>query len=1110
MLDKVQMDRRATPRPTAEGDRSTRADDPLWYKDAVIYQLHVKSFHDANGDGIGDFEGLIAKLDYVASLGVTAVWLLPFYPSPRRDDGYDISDYCSVHADYGNLKDARRFIAEAHRRGLRVITELVINHTSDQHPWFQRARRAPKGSWQRDFYVWRDDDTGFADTRIIFIDTEGSNWAWDDVAKAYYWHRFYSHQPDLNFDNPRVLKAVIAALHFWMRAGVDGLRLDAVPYLVEREGTNNENLPETHAVIRRIRAEVDAHYPGRMLLAEANQWPEDTRPYFGAGDECHMAFHFPLMPRMYMALAQEDRYPITDILRQTPPIPDTCQWAIFLRNHDELTLEMVTDTERDVLWSTYAADRRARLNLGIRRRLAPLLDHDRRRIELLNALLLSMPGTPVIYYGDEIGMGDNIFLGDRDGVRTPMQWSPDRQGGFSRADPARLVLPPIMDPVYGYQAVNVEAQSRDPHSLLNWTRRMLAVRQERAATFGRGAWRPLYPANRTILAYLRQHENDTVLCVANLSRSAQAVELDLSAFQGRVPVEMLGRSAFPPIGALPYLLTLPPYGFFWFTLSEAQAAPTWHAASPSVLPEFVTFVLREDFRPAFEHEARTVFEEQVLPSYLPLRPWYRPAGGRPRAVRVLAAPALRTAEGDVLLAELSTGGADVYLLPLALVFEAEDRLVPLSAQLALARARRGRRVGLVTDGFSRDSFARAMVTALQEGRVLADAAGEVRFRPTERLSAITIDPEALVWRTGLQIMQSSLLIDDKVMITLVRRGRAGPHPGIAMMRHLTRRGFEASPTFLGDIVRVGTDGSERVLALAQAFVRNQGNGWDWLLAQLRRMFDDALVADPPLPLALLLSGPAAPGLGFLGALGRRLGEMHALLAGPCDDPAFAPLPVTEAMLQRWCAEGQGALAAALDALGERDAAFDGLGAEKVAALLAARRGLAARLRRPPRPGKAGMAVRVHGALRLHQTLVASGDAAIVGFGLVVAAEDGMAGAHTSPARDLATLLADLPAVLAASMQELPPARAGADDPRPGLAAAWAKAARAALLAGYRTGVEGASCAPAAAQDAARMLLLFSVAEAASSLAAALAAEDAAGAIAQVEALLRLAEEGDGA
>ncbi|HTE19583.1 MAG TPA: maltose alpha-D-glucosyltransferase, partial [Armatimonadota bacterium] len=518
---------------------SQPSEEPQWYRDAVIYQLHVKSFFDSNDDGVGDFAGLLQKLDYIAELGVDTLWLLPFYPSPRKDDGYDIADYRGVHPDYGTLQDARRFVREAHARGLRVITELVINHTSDQHPWFQRARTARPGSSHHNYYVWSDNDHKYPETRIIFLDTEKSNWTWDPVAKAYFWHRFYSHQPDLNFDNPRVVSEVLNVMRYWLDIGVDGLRLDAVPYLVEREGTNNENLAETHEVLRIIRAKLDQNYKGRMLLAEANQWPEDTQQYFGQGDECHMAFHFPLMPRMYMAIAQEDRFPITDILRQTPDIPEGCQWAVFLRNHDELTLEMVTDQERDYLWSTYAADRRARINLGIRRRLSPLLERDRRRIELMNGLLLSMPGTPVIYYGDEIGMGDNIFLGDRDGVRTPMQWSPDRNGGFSKADPARLVLPPIQDPLDGFQAVNVEAQARSPNSLLNWMRRMLAVRR-RTRAFGRGEMNLLYPANRKVLAYLREHEDDLILCVFNLSRASQAVELDLSGCAGRVPVEMLG------------------------------------------------------------------------------------------------------------------------------------------------------------------------------------------------------------------------------------------------------------------------------------------------------------------------------------------------------------------------------------------------------------------------------------------------------------------------------------------------------------------------------------------------------------------------------------------
>ncbi|MBL8483978.1 MAG: maltose alpha-D-glucosyltransferase, partial [Rhodocyclaceae bacterium] len=529
---------------------------PLWYKDAIIYELHIKAFYDSNNDGIGDFGGLIRKLDYLQDLGVTALWLLPFYLSPLRDDGYDIADYRNVHPNYGTRAEFRQFVREAHRRGLKVITELVINHTSDQHPWFQAARRAPAGSHKRNYYVWSDDATRYAGTRIIFTDTEKSNWTWDEAAKQYYWHRFFSHQPDLNFDNPSVRRALTRIMRAWLDLGVDGMRLDAIPYLCEREGTNNENLPETHAVIKQFRAVIDAHYQDRMVLAEANQWPEDVRDYFADGDECHMAYHFPLMPRMYMAIAQEDRHPIVEIMQQTPDIPPSCQWAVFLRNHDELTLEMVTSAERDYMYRMYAADRRARINLGIRRRLAPLMDNDPDRIKLMNALLMSMPGTPILYYGDEIGMGDNIYLGDRDAVRTPMQWTPERNAGFSQADPQRLYLPPIMDTIYGYSSVNVEAQSRDPSSLLNWTRRLLAVRKGHLA-FGRGTIEFLRPGNRKILAYLRQHGDEVLLCVANLSRSAQPVELDLAACKGRTPVELLGRAAFPPIGDAPYVVTLP-------------------------------------------------------------------------------------------------------------------------------------------------------------------------------------------------------------------------------------------------------------------------------------------------------------------------------------------------------------------------------------------------------------------------------------------------------------------------------------------------------------------------------------------------------------------------
>ena len=544
---------------------TTTTADPLWYKDAVIYQLHVKSFRDANGDGFGDFAGLIQKLDYVQSLGATCVWLLPFYPSPLRDDGYDIAGYESIHPQYGTIEDFTEFMAAARARGLRVMTELVINHTSDQHPWFERARLAPKGSPERDWYVWSDDPNLYEGTRIIFTDTETSNWTWDPVAQQFYWHRFFSHQPDLNFDNPAVLQAVLDVMRFWLTLGVDALRLDAIPYLVERHGTNCENLPETHAVLKAMRTALDAEFEGRIFVAEANQWPSDVRAYFGDGDECHMAFHFPVMPRMYMALRREDRTPIVEIMRQTPEIPDDCQWAIFLRNHDELTLEMVTDEERDYMYNEYAKEKRMRINVGIRRRLAPLLDNGRRQIELMNALLMTMPGTPIIYYGDELGMGDNIYLGDRNGVRTPMQWTADRNAGFSTADSAALFAPVIQDPPYGYHNVNVSAQERTGTSLLRWMRRLLQVRAQSKA-FGRGTWEPLLPENRKVLVFLRRLGDEVILCVNNLSRYAQYAELDLSEFVGRTPVEMWGETPFPAVREQPYVLTLGPHSFLWFRL----------------------------------------------------------------------------------------------------------------------------------------------------------------------------------------------------------------------------------------------------------------------------------------------------------------------------------------------------------------------------------------------------------------------------------------------------------------------------------------------------------------------------------------------------------------
>ena len=546
--------------------------DPLWYKDAIIYQTHIKSFRDSNADGYGDFPGMIEKLDYVQQLGADCLWLLPFYPSPLRDDGYDIGEYKAINPQFGTLEDFQRFMDEAHRRGIRVITELVINHTSDQHEWFQRARHSPKGSPERDFYVWSDDPNKYSGTRIIFTDTELSNWTWDPVAQQFYWHRFFSHQPDLNFGNPAVIEAVIDVMRFWLDFGVDGLRLDAIPYLIEREGTNCENLPETHVVLQKLRTALDAEYPGRIFLAEANQWPSDVIPYFGDGKECHMAFHFPLMPRMYMALRREDRSAIVDILAQTPPIPADCQWAIFLRNHDELTLEMVTDEERDYMYREYARDSRMRINVGIRRRLAPLLDGGRRQIELMNALLLSMPGTPIIYYGDEIGMGDNVHLGDRNGVRTPMQWNADRNAGFSEADNAALYFPVIVDPPYGYYNVNVHAAERTQTSLLRWMRRVIRVRRESKA-FGRGSFEFLFPENRSVLAFIREHEGDRILCVNNLSRFVQPTHLSLERYSGWTLEEMFGKIPFPVITDAPYFITLGPHNFFWFRLVPPEGEP---------------------------------------------------------------------------------------------------------------------------------------------------------------------------------------------------------------------------------------------------------------------------------------------------------------------------------------------------------------------------------------------------------------------------------------------------------------------------------------------------------------------------------------------------------
>ena len=962
--------------------------DPLWYKDAVIYQVHVKSYFDANNDGIGDFPGLIAKLDYIADLGVNTIWLLPFYPSPRRDDGYDIAEYRGVHSDYGTMADAKRFIAEAHKRGLRVITELVINHTSDQHPWFQRARKAKPGSSARDFYVWSDDDQKYDGTRIIFLDTEKSNWTWDPVAGQYFWHRFYSHQPDLNFDNPQVMKAVLSVMRYWLDMGIDGLRLDAIPYLIERDGTNNENLPETHEVLKQIRAEIDAHYPDRMLLAEANQWPEDTQLYFGDqkgddADECHMAFHFPLMPRMYMALAQEDRFPITDILRQTPEIPANCQWAIFLRNHDELTLEMVTDKERDYLWNYYAADRRARINLGIRRRLAPLMERDRRRIELLNSLLLSMPGTPTLYYGDEIGMGDNIYLGDRDGVRTPMQWSIDRNGGFSRADPASLVLPPIMDPLYGYQSVNVETQAQDPHSLLNWTRRMLAIRKQSKA-FGRGSLKMLSPSNRRILAYTREYtgadgKHEIILCVANVSRTAQAAELDLSAFAGMVPVEMLGGNAFPPIGQLNFLLTLAPYGFYWFVLAPENQMPSWHVEPAQSLPDFTTLVLKKRLEELLEVPCRTILEQTSLPTWLPKRRWFANKESTIEHVHIAYGVRFGDAQHPVLLSEIevtSAGQTSRYQLPFGLL--GEDQFTSaLPQQLALARVRRVRQVGLITDAFSLDSYIRAVIEGLRAQTVLSSSDGEIRFESTPHLANLPAGDELQVRYLAAEQSNSSVVVGESLVLKLIRKVSAGVHPELEMGAYLTASGYAHISPLLGSVIRRDDEGQDSLLMIAQGYLSNQGDAWGWTQNNLERAIRDELAE------AISEQEQHYNALGeladFAGLLGQRLGEMHNVLAAPTSNPDFKPQVTSIKDSQGWAKQVGAQIERALQLLKQHQSQLNPADQALVTQLLAQKKAIASHVQDLAKATVGGLRIRVHGDLHLGQVLVVKGDAYLIDF-----------------------------------------------------------------------------------------------------------------------------------
>jgi len=946
-------------------------DDDLWFKDAVIYQLHVKAFCDSNNDGIGDFVGLTGRLDYLKDLGVTTLWLLPFYPSPGRDDGYDIADYGSINESFGTMRDFRRFMQEAKARDLRVITELVVNHTSDQHPWFKRAKRSAAGSSARNWYVWSDTDQKYLGTRIIFTDTEKSNWSYDPEAKAYYWHRFFSHQPDLNFDNPRVVKAIVQVMKRWLDAGVDGFRLDAVPYLIERDGTSNENLPETHEIIRQLRAEMDAYAPGKVLLAEANMWPEDVQQYFGDGDECHMAYHFPLMPRIYMAIAQEDRFPVTDIMRQTPDIPDNCQWAMFLRNHDELTLEMVTDSERDYLWSTYAADPRARINLGIRRRLAPLMDNDRRKIELMNSILMSMPGTPIIYYGDEIGMGDNIYLGDRNGVRTPMQWTPDRNGGFSKADPARLYLPCIMDPVYGYSAVNVEAQARSLSSLLSWTKRIINVRKS-SKVFGRGNLTIIRPANRSVLAYVRQLGEDAILCVANLSRSAQAVELDLSAWKGRVPQEMLGRSHFPPIGELPYLVTLPPYGFYWFQLlGETQDD------QKVLLPrEVTTLVAGEDgVDSILSGRNRRALEIDVLPGFLKDRRWFGEKAHSRLTINLPVAFPLDDGGEKFMLAIADVShdhGSHRYQLPITVQWSRYTELDNRPGRV-IAAVRRHAREGALLDAALEPRFISALIRKIYAGDRVSVGDDTLTFQPTSAFSELNDFSE--VSPVGVEQSNTSMVAEGQYVVKILRKVTPGIHPEIEIGRFFVEDApFPHAPSLLGS-VELTKDGETSALAVVHSYVQNQGDAWTVIGQSLDRLLDEQRL----LPTEEDRETPEYVAMiSRIRQIALRTGECHLTLASRPDIPAFAPEPVSAADMGRWT-DGLVARAERIfDLLQQKRGALRQ--ASPLAETLLQHRGdILAHLNQNRAAPDQALKIRHHGDFHLGQVLIVKDDAFLLDF-----------------------------------------------------------------------------------------------------------------------------------
>ena len=1012
----------------AKISESVLDDHPHWYKDAVIYELHVRAYCDGNGDGVGDFQGLTEKLGFLQDLGITAVWLLPFYPSPLKDDGYDIADYTNIHPDYGTLQDFKLFLREAHRRGIRVITELVINHTSDQHPWFQRAREAKPGSSARNFYVWSDNQEKYQEARIIFKDFELSNWSLDPVAKAYYWHRFYSHQPDLNFDNREVHKALLGALDFWLDMGVDGLRLDAVPYLYEREGTNCENLAETHAFLKGLRRHVDKKYHDRLLLAEANQWPEEAVPYFGSGDECHMAFHFPVMPRLFMAVHMEDRFPIIDIMDQTPAIPETCQWALFLRNHDELTLEMVTDEDRDYMYKVYANDPRARINLGIRRRLAPLLGNSRRKMELLNSLLFSLPGTPVIYYGDEIGMGDNIYLGDRNGVRTPMQWSADRNAGFSRANPQRLYLPVIIDPEHHYETVNVDAQQQNPSSFLWWMKRLVLLCKNYQA-FGRGTIEFLYPDNNKVLVFIRRFQEEIVLVVANLSRFVNYVELDLSVYKGMVPVELFGHTRFPSIGELPYFLTLGPHAFYWFQLQQPRTHEAYLAAQGF---EPARLEVSGTWENVLQGRARTALE-RALPAYLVTCRWF---GGKAKPIRSVRNIDFIPLSADSVTASLTTwevqyAGAnpETYLLPLA--FATGDRLFELRqaspqstiAQLTVKKDNQESE-GTLYDALYDPRFCKLLIGIIGRGRQFKGATAELRAQPTKAFRALQGAPESSAEPSMLKGEQSntSIVYGDRLILKIYRRLTEGLNPDVEIGRFITdKTSFRQVPPLAGFLETRRGRGEPTTVGILQGLISNEGDAWRYTLDHLGRYFEEILSRHHPDPQESRSPGASLADLAnqelpsfaqeVMGAylssarlLGQRTGELHVALASDTKDPAFAPEPST-AFYRRSLYESLRTLTdQSLSLLEKR---LSGLPEElrpRAQKVLKLEPAILDRFRRILERKVTAVRIRCHGDYHLGQVLFTGKDFVIIDFEGEPARPIGERRLKRSPLRDIAGML----------------------------------------------------------------------------------------------------------